>query len=147
MHPDFKWFINDEQEKQILEAIGRAEKNTSGEIRVHLHKKTSGDILEQAVKTFKELGMDKTALRNGVLIFIDVDRRKFAVVGDEGIHQKVGSEFWGTIRDILQSHFKKEQYTGGLIQAIEEIGNQLKNYFPYQDDDINELPDDISVSN
>ncbi len=146
MHPDFKWFINDEQEKQILEAIGRAEKNTSGEIRVHLHKKTGGDILNQAVKTFKELGMDQTALRNGVLIFIDVDRRKFAVVGDEGIHRKVGPEFWESIRDVLQTYFKKEQYTEGLIRAIEEIGNQLKNYFPYQDDDINELPDDISFS-
>lgn len=98
------------------------------------------------MKTFKELGMDQTALRNGVLIFIDVDRRKFAVVGDEGIHRKVGPEFWESIRDVLQTYFKKEQYTEGLIRAIEEIGNQLKNYFPYQDDDINELPDDISFS-
>ncbi len=146
MDPEFRFFIDDEQEKEILKAIAGAEKNTSGEIRVHLHRKTSGDIMKKSVETFNKLEMYKTALRNGVLIFIDVDRRKFAVVGDRGIHEKVGPEFWEKIAVILKDNFKKGDFAGGIIRAIDEIGHQLKKYFPYQADDINELPDDISTS-
>ncbi len=144
MHPDFRKFISDEDEIRILKAIAEAEKNTSGEIRVHLHRRGKADVYNNAVETFEKIGMTKTALRNGVLIYIDIDKKQFAVIGDKGIHEKVGKDFWEKITGILQDYFKRGDYTGGLVEAIAEIGAQLKKYFPYQKDDINELPDEIS---
>jgi uncharacterized membrane protein len=144
MHPDFRKFLSDEDEKKIVQAIARAERNTSGEIRIHLQRNKKGDVLENAIKTFEKIGMTNTALRNGVLIYIDIDRKTFAVIGDKGIHEKVGSGFWEAVIDILRDYFLKEQYTEGIIEAVTEIGRRLKRYFPYQADDINELPDEIS---
>ncbi len=144
MHPDFTDFISDEDEKRILKAIARAENNTSGEIRVHLHRNGKGDVFKNAVKTFEKLGMTRTALRNGVLIYIDVDKRQFAVIGDQGIHAKVDKEFWKRITDVLHRDFSQNKFTDGIVAAVLEIGKQLKRHFPYRKDDINELPDEIS---
>jgi len=144
MDPRFRNFISDEEEKKILEAIARAEKKSSGEIRIHLHKKTQGDIMDQALRKFHELGMTHTRERNAVLIFIDVDRKQFAIIGDEGIHRKVGPDFWTSISQILSESFRRGDYTGGIIRAVEAIGEKLKHHFPWHEDDTNELPDDIS---
>jgi len=144
MKKAFRHFISDADEQKILQAIARAEKNTSGEIRVHLHKGAKGDVMQNAVRTFEKLGMHKTALRNGILFYIDIDRKEFAVIGDKGIHEKVGKDFWEKLAAILKEHFRNGDYAGGIIRAIDETGMQLKKYFPYHADDINELPDEIS---
>ncbi len=144
MDPRFRDFIDDRGERRILEAIGRAERHSSGEIRVHLHRGGGKDIYQRAVKTFERLGMHKTRLRNGILIYVDTGGRRFAVIGDEGIHRKVGRDFWEQIRDILAEHFRQGQYTDGIVRAIDAIGLALAEHYPYSDDDINELPDEIS---
>ncbi len=144
MDPRFRAFIDDRGERRILEAIGRAERHSSGEIRVHLHKGGGEDVYQRAVETFNRLEMYKTRLRNGILIYVDTRGRRFAVIGDEGIHRKVGSGFWEKIRDILAEHFRRGQYTEGIVRAIDAIGLALAEHFPYSDDDINELPDELS---
>ncbi len=144
MDPRFLDFIDEAGERRILEAIGRAERHSSGEIRVHLHKGGGEDVYQRAVETFNRLEMYKTRLRNGILIYVDTRGRRFAVIGDEGIHRKVGSGFWEKIRDILAEHFRRGQYTEGIVRAIDVIGLALAEHFPYSDDDINELPDEIS---
>ncbi len=144
MDPRFLDFIDEAGERRILEAIGRAERHSSGEIRVHLHKGGGEDVYQRAVETFNRLEMYKTRLRNGILIYVDTRGRRFAVIGDEGIHRKVGSGFWEKIRDILAEHFRQGQYSEGIVRAIDAIGLALAEHFPYSDDDINELPDELS---
>ena len=144
MDPRFRDFIDDRGERRILEAIGRAERHSSGEIRVHLHQGGGEDVYQRAVETFERLEMHKTRLRNGILIYVDTRRRRFAVIGDEGIHRKVGQDFWEQIRDILAEHFRQGQYTDGIVRAIDAIGLALAEHYPYSDDNINELPDEIS---
>jgi uncharacterized membrane protein len=144
MDPRFKDFLDDRDEKRILEAIARAEKNTSGEIRVHLHRGAKGDVMENARRTFEKLGMHKTALRNGILIYIDVDNKRYAILGDKGIHEKVGRAFWEKLSHEMHRYFSTMRYVEGIVKVIDLIGRELKKYFPYHEDDINELPDDIS---
>lgn len=133
------------QKKQIVTAIQEAELNTSGEIRVHIEQSCEGDVMERAQKVFGELKMHQTKDRNGVLFYLAVETRKFAVFGDAGIHKVVGNEFWDSIKDITISYFKKGDFSTGLSLAIEECGIQLKAYFPYEKGkDTNELSDDIS---
>lgn len=139
-------FFTKDDEARIIGAIQDAEHNTSGEIRVHLEKKLEADVLNEAQQTFAKLGMHKTAARNGVLIFIAPEHRQLAIVGDEGINKIVGADFWAAERDLLQQHFKQGAYVDGLCQAIAQVGEKLKTHFPYQTDDINELPDEISYS-
>jgi len=141
-HP--KKFFTAQEEAQIVQAIGQAEKTTSGEIRVHLAKEIKGDPFKEAVRIFNRLGMHKTKQRNGCLILIGLKNKKVAVIGDKGIHDKVGDNFWDDVISLLIDNFKKENYTEGLIQAILRIGEKLKLYFPYTSDDVNELPDEIS---
>lgn len=137
-------FFNPEQETQIIETIRAAEADTSGEIRVHLEKNSEEDVLGHAWKIFFEMGMHQTQARNGVLIFLAPERRAFAIVGDEGITQVAPEGFWDAERDLLQEHFRKGAFTEGLCLAIARVGEKLKTHFPYQSDDVNELPDDIS---
>ncbi len=139
-----KNFFSEGQKKQIVEAIKKAEHNTSGEIRVHIENKTPGDVIERALYWFRKLGMTKTKLRNGVLFYLAVKSRKFAIIGDEGINKVVPEDFWEKIKENMQEHFKKGEFTEGLVQGIIEAGDALKKYFPYQKDDVNELEDDIS---
>ncbi len=137
-------FLNKEEEKEIVQAIREAEKNTSGEIRVHLEKNNKTPGKKRALQVFKELGMQHTAQKNGVLFYVDVDNKVFIILGDKGIDYIVPSDFWESTKDIVIQNFKKGKYAQGLTEGIKEVGNKLKKYFPYQSDDINELPDEIS---
>lgn len=139
-------FFKPEEEEQIIEAIRSAEQNTSGEIRVHLEADCEGDIMEETRKVFRRLGMDKTEARNGVLILLAPERREFAILGDEGINKVVPENFWQEERDLMQEHFRNGAFAEGICKAVERAGEKLKAYFPYQQDDTNELPDDISYS-
>ena len=142
-----KEFLGKENEKLIVEAIVRAESNTSGEIRVHIESKCKGEVLDRAAWLFKKLGMQATAARNGVLIYLSVNDRKFAIIGDSGINKVVPAGFWDDIKAMMISHFTQGEYSIGLINGIEMSGQQLKQYFPHQADDVNELPDEISYGN
>lgn len=139
-------FFTKEQEESIIAAIQSAELNTSGEIRVHLEKTAKGDIVKEARQTFAKLKMHKTKARNGVLIFLVPARKEFAIIGDEGIHELVGEDFWQAERNLMQVHFRQGAFAEGICQVIEQVGEKLKAYFPYQSDDKNELPDEISYS-
>lgn len=139
-------FLTSAQEQEIIEAIRLAEKNTSGEIRVHLEKSTEKDTLERAKEVFCFLKMDETKQQNGVLFYVAVDDKKFSVIGDKGINEVVSNTFWNSIKDKVVEKFKNNNYTEGLKLGIIETGKKLKQYFPYQHDDKNELPDSISIS-
>lgn len=144
-----KFFSEDEQ-RQLREAIVAAEARTSGEIRLHLErdvprrKPIAGDPYLRAREIFAQLGMHDTAERNGVLIYLATRSRRFAVLGDEELHQRVGEEFWAEIRDRLAEHFRADRFAEGLIAGVELVGERLRTYFPHRDDDVNELPDEIS---
>ena len=138
-------FLTVAQEQEIIEAIRVAEKNTSGEIRVHLEKSTQKDTLERAKEVFLFLKMNETALHNGILFYVAVEDKKFAVLGDKGINKVVPTTFWDSVKDIVLEKFKEQNFTEGLTLGILETGSKLKQYFPYQDDDKNELPDIISL--
>lgn len=137
-------FLNAAEEQEIVNAIKEAEKNTSGEIRVHIENHSEKPPLERAQEVFYQLGMETTAARNGVLFYVGVSDHTFAIIGDEGIDKAVGADFWNTTKDVVISHFKEKRFKEGLVEGILKAGVRLKEYFPYKDDDINELPDTIS---
>jgi uncharacterized membrane protein len=137
-------FLTASEEQAIVEAIQVAEKNTSGEIRIHIEKSTELPPIERALEVFYFLKMDATALRNGVLFYVAVESKKFAILGDEGINNKVPENFWDSEKELAFSYFKKNAYSKGLELAILEVGKKLKEYFPYQSDDTNELSNEIS---
>lgn len=137
-------FFSKEQQAQILASVKEAELETSGEIRVHIETSLKGDVLDRAAWLFNKLGMDKTAERNGVLFYLAVDDRKFAILGDGGLNSKVPAGFWNEISEHLKKNFKEGKFTEGLSEGIIMAGNQLKRHFPYKKNDINELPDEIS---
>lgn len=139
-------FFSEEQEKQIIDAIREAELNTSGEIRVHIDEYCKTDSFKRATEVFNNLKMHKTELRNGILFYIATEDHKFAVVGDLGIHKHVSDQFWNNIRDEVQADFRQSQFSAGLAKGIAHCGQALKEHFPYSEDDINELPDEISTS-
>lgn len=136
--------FTDRQKEAIQLAIAQAEKNTSGEIRVHIDKTCKDEPLQRAIAVFNQLGMDKTALKNGVLIYIALDDHKLAILGDEGINAVVPDSFWDDERDMMISFFKKGQFTEGLIEGIRMVGEQLKSAFPYKQDDTNELDNEVT---
>ena len=137
-------FLTPEQELTLIEAIKIAEKDTSGEIRIHIEKSSEEPPLDRALEVFRFLNMDATELRNGVLFYIAVESKKFAIIGDEGINNLVPDNFWDEEKELVLSYFKKGDFTTGLELAILEVGKKLKEYFPYQSDDKNELSDEIS---
>ena len=137
-------FFSDEEKKRLVSAVKKAEELTSGEIRICLEKKTKSDVLVQAKKMFKKLGMTKTQHRNGVLIYLALDRREFAVIGDEGIHQKVGADFWTDIVGLIQQEFTLGKFAQGLELGILKIGEKLQRFFPRTQRDVNELPDSLN---
>ncbi len=139
-------FLTSVQEQEIIEAIRLAEKNTSGEIRVHLEKSTKKEAIERAKEVFYFLKMDQTKQQNGVLFYVAVDDKKFSILGDKGINEVVSNTFWNSIKDRVLEKFKNNNYTEGLKLGIIETGLKLKHYFPYQHNDKNELPDSISLS-
>jgi uncharacterized membrane protein len=129
---------------QVKEAIQKAEKRTSGEIRVVVSSLFWGNVYRAAVRAFERLGMHRTRERNGVLVFVVPSRRRFAVLGDAGIHEKVGQTFWDRVTDVIAEHFRKGDFTFGLVRAIEVIGEELRVHFPFdRASDVNELPDDV----
>lgn len=136
--------FTDAEEEQIRQAIEAAEKNTSGEIRLSAEKHCKEDPLDRAANYFHKIGMDKTALRNGVLIYIATEDHKFAIIGDAGINQVVPDNFWDTTKDAMLNHFKTGNVVNGLITGIQMAGEKLQQFFPYTDGDKNELSDDIS---
>ena len=129
----------------IAAAVASAERGTSGEIRVHLDQHSAGDALAQARRLFRSLGMERTAQRNGVLLYLALEDRKFAVFGDEGIHAQVGPGFWDSVRDVLQRELRAGRPRGAVVLAVEEIGRVLGQYFPSRPDDRNELSDTVST--
>ena len=139
-----KEFIGNHGKLQIERAIKEAELNTSGEIRVHIEYKCPQDPLQRAVYIFNYLKMFNTQARNGVLIYVAVESRKFAIIGDAGINKVVPDNFWNSIKESMGAAFSQGKYIDGLVEAIREAGVSLKRYFPYQSDDINEQPDEIS---
>ncbi len=137
-------FFTKEQQEQIRDAIKEAEKETSGEIRVHIETSFKGNVLDRASWIFRKIGMHTTDDRNGVLFYLAIRNKEFAIIGDAGINSKVQKTFWDNIKGVLQKHFKSEKFTEGLIEGILMAGRQLKEHFPHSKDDINELPDEIS---
>ena len=137
-------FLTKEEESAIVEAIRVAEKNTSGEIRVHIEATTSLDAYDRAMEVFHELNMDATELQNGVLIYLAVNDKTFVICGDKGINDVVAPDFWDCTRDAMVSQFKLGNYKQGLINGILNAGEQLKKYFPWQEGDTNELSNEIS---
>jgi uncharacterized membrane protein len=139
-----KDFLGKENEKLVVKAIEGAEHQTSGEIRVHIESKCQVDVLDRTAWLFKKLKMHETKDRNGVLIYLSIVDRKFAIIGDAGINKVVPEGFWNDVKEMMIGHFSKGEFVTGLINGIEMAGEHLKQYFPHQEDDVNELPDDIS---
>ena len=139
-------FFSKKEKEQIAAVIREVEKKTSGEIRVHLARRTQEDILVHAKEIFEKIGMTNTKTRNGVLIFLNVKSRRFAVIGDVGIHEKVPEGLWDEMAQTMTEHFKKNRFADGIVEAVRLIGEKLREYFPHERDDINELPDEISYS-
>ena len=139
--------LNREEDQRIVDAIRQAELNTSGEIKVHIENRCKGDVEERSIFIFNHLKLNETKLRNGVLIYLAVKDRKFAILGDEGINKVVGKDFWEDVKDLMLANFKEGHFADGLEQGIQRCGEKLKTYFPHQSNDINEIPDEISYEN
>ena len=139
-------FLNQKQEKQIVKAIRTAELHTSGEIRVHIENTTKKEAITRATEVFYYLKMDETKNKNGVLFYLAVADKKFALIGDENIHKKVPNDFWNHTKNIVLKEFKIAHFTSGLVKGILAIGKELKQYFPFKEDDKNELSNAISTN-
>ncbi|MCJ7821355.1 MAG: TPM domain-containing protein [Bacteroidales bacterium] len=137
-------FFTPAQQESIVRAITEAEHTTSGEIHVHIETSCKGDVLDETAWLFQKLGMHKTADRNGVLIYLAVKERKFAIIGDIGINSVVPPGFWDSIRDHMTARFSEGLFTEGLTEGILMAGEKLREHFPYLKDDVNELTDTIS---
>jgi uncharacterized membrane protein len=145
-HP--RWvrkFMSDADLEAMRRAITKAETGTSAEIRVHLDHRCPGDPLAQAVAVFERLGMHKTAEHHGVLIYVAVSDRKLAVIGDRGIHERVGEAYWQRLVAAVMSDFREKHPRDGFIHAISELGDVLRQHFPRRPDDVDELSNEVSV--
>lgn len=140
-------FFSPAEKDAIKNAIATAEKLTSGEIRVHVEDTFSGDVLDQAAFIFKQLKMHMTEQRNGVLFYLAVRNRRFAIIGDAGINARVPEGFWDQIRERMADRFREERFADGLVEGIGMAGEKLIEFFPCLSDDRNELSDDISFGN
>ena len=139
-----KNFFTLEEKKRLADAIREAEKQTSGEICVHLDSRGKGDVMRRAEKVFEKLGMTKTKHRNGVLIYLSLSDKAFAIVGDKGICAHVGDEFWKETASKMTHAFSRNHFANGIIEAIDQFAIELKKHFPREAGDINELPDQIT---
>jgi uncharacterized membrane protein len=137
-------FFTREQKDRITAAVREAELNTSGEIRVHIERKCKGEALDRAAYLFGRLNMHRTRQRNGVLFYLAIDDHKFAILGDAGINAVTPDDFWAVISSRMEELFRQGEFTRGLVTGITMAGEQLSEHFPYRDDDVNELADDIS---
>lgn len=139
-------FLNQEQKNLITNAVKEAELNTSGEIRIHIESDCKEDVLDRAAFIFEKLEIHKTELRNGVLFYLSIDDKKFAILGDAGINAVTADNFWEEIKETVLNHFKNAEFDIGLSAGIKMAGQSLKKHFPYQKDDVNELSDEISFN-
>lgn len=136
-------FLSVEEEAEVVRAIRLAEKQTSGEIRVHLEN-SEQEVSLRAKEVFQLLKMDATEAHNGVIVYVAVNQKQFYIYGDQGIHTKVGDSFWQSTRDVMLAAFKQGQFAKGLSEGVLQIGKELEHYFPWKEGDINELSDEIS---
>jgi len=140
-----KQFFTEAERQKIVQAIVDAEAMTSGEIRLHVEPKCKKDnVLERAAEVFFQLKMNETAQQNGVLIYLAYDDKQFAIIGDKGINEVVPANFWDGIKEVMSGHFKQSEFIEGILFAVKETGFHLKQYFPLQTGDKNELTNDIS---
>jgi uncharacterized membrane protein len=140
------FILSETQQSNVIEAIKIAENNTSGEIKVHIETTCAHvNPFDRAKEVFEYLLLHKTANRNGVLFYLAYEDRKFAILGDKGINEKVGADFWNSTVELLKEHFKKGDFENGLIAGINEAGLKLKEYFPFLKTDKNEISDDLSI--
>ncbi len=137
-------FLTPQEEQEIVDAVLEAEKNTSGEIRVHIEDTSTLDHYERAKEVFHVLKMDNTREGNGILIYVAVTDRKFVIYGDKGINAVVSAGFWDSTKDVIQKYFKKGEFKKGIVQGVLKAGNELKTHFPWQPDDTNELRNEVS---
>ena len=137
-------FLSAQEEHAVILAIQKAEKNTSGEIRVHIEKQSKKPTLERAKEVFLFLEIHQTKQRNGVLFYVDVHNKQFAILGDEGINKLVPANFWEKEQQLVTQFFAKKEFENGLTEGILKVGEKLKEFFPYQSNDSNELSDEIS---
>lgn len=137
-------FLSPDERRLVEQTIAESERLTSAEIRVHLETSYSGDILDRAATIFARLKMHRTKLRNGVLIFLGIKNKKFAIIGDIGINQLVHDDFWNSTRTIMESHFRNSEFGKGLSEGVRLAGEVLGKHFPHQQDDRNELSNDIT---
>ena len=141
--------LNEEEQERVVHAVSVAENMTSGEIRVVVENVVGEGIeaFDKAKKYFEELEMHKTKLRNGVLLYLAVADHQFAIIGDAGINSVVPENFWETTKEKMLAYFRQGDYASGLVVGIHDAGEQLHHYFPRQEDDINELPNEIHFGN
>ena len=137
-------FLTAEQQETVVAAVRLAEKGTSGEIRIHIDRICETEPVKRAEEVFGKLGMQKTQLRNGVLIYLAYESKVFAIIGDKGINDLVPEHFWEDVLSAMRIRFRNGEYTEGLAEAAVMVGEKLRDFFPYQEDDINEQPDEIS---
>lgn len=140
-----KDFVARLDQQRIVGAIAAAEKRTSGEIRVHIQPKAHGEIRTVAERTFERLGMTKTDLRNGVLLFIVCEEQRFVILGDKGINEKVPAGFWDDIAAKLTMRFQAGEFSDGIVEAIHSAGEELRHDFPRSEADVNELTNEINI--
>jgi uncharacterized membrane protein len=137
-------FLTPADEQEVVEAIRLAEKETSGEIRVHIEKTASVDAFSRATEVFSLLKMDETKRKNGVLFYLAINDKSFVILGDKGIDAVVEDTFWNTTKDVMAGHFKNGDFKRGLIEGITLAGHRLQEHFPCEDDDTDELSNEIS---
>lgn len=137
-------FLSVAELQQVKAAIARAERRTSGEIRVHLDGAIVDDVLDHAAFVFGELGMHRTKDRNGVLIYVSVPEQRLAVIGDAGIHERLPDGYWNEVLGVVIGHFKDGRFCDGLCAGVERLGEQLRAHFPFERGDVNELDDEVS---
>ncbi len=141
---DARTFFTEEEKLKIIHTIRDAELKTSGEIKIHIDDECKGDVLQKAQQVFIKLKLHKTALQNGLLIYIAVKDHQFALVADEGINKQVPPHFWEDVIEVMQENFKADKYLSGVLSAIEMAGNKLIQNFPVAVNDINEISNEIS---
>ena len=137
-------FFTKEEKELIKSAVKEAELNTSGEIRVHMDNHCKEDVMDRAAWWFGKLEMQLTEQRNGVLFYLAVKDHKFAILGDAGVNAVTQDDFWDLIKEKMAGHFSEGEFATGLREGILMAGQSLKEHFPYQDEDVNELSDEIS---
>ena len=145
-HP--RWvrrFMSEADLAAVAAAIAAAESATSAEIRVHLDARCPGEPMASAIAVFERLGMHRTAERHGVLIYVSVEDHQLAVLGDRGIHERVGQLYWDRLVQEVVAHLRERRHRDGFVHAVAEVGAVLRRHFPRRPDDVNELPDRVSL--